>query len=163
MNSKFRNENFNSKVHLFTWNPENWPHLTDELISATILVLHDGSVVSNQWSVGGRQNGIEVDDSFFLLRQGSDRRGIIAAGKVTSEIFQAPHWDGSNKETTYVKYSLSEMVTVDCRLPIEDLETYFVDNSLDIKWNQIFSSGRTLSDRDAEELCRLWEKHLTTL
>ena len=72
-----------TKVHLITWNPELWPDLTDELIDATIKVLHAGSTIIDQWSVGSRKNDIESGDSVFLLRQGNDRRGIVAKGIVS--------------------------------------------------------------------------------
>ena len=118
-----------TKVHLITWNPELWPDLTDELIDATIKVLHAGSRIIDQWSVGSRRNDIESGDSVFLLRQGNDRRGIVAKGIVLGEIFQGPHWDGSKKEANYVEYLLENHVTVDHRLTIADLETHINPSS----------------------------------
>ena len=155
-----------TKVHLITWNPELWPDLTDELIDATIKVLHAGSRIIDQWSVGNRKNDIESGDSVFLLRQGNDRRGIIAKGVVLGEIFQGPHWDSSKSEANYVEYLLESHVTVDHRLPIADLETHINPSSgksFEINWSQIYGSGRTLSDDDGESLLELWDEHLETL
>ena len=155
-----------NKVHLLTWNPEKWPDLTDDLINATKMVLDVGTKLITQWSVGPRKNDIFPGDKVFLLRQGTDRRGIIAAGIVFSEIFQEPHWDGTDRDGNYVQYLLTKMTSIEDRLAIETLETYkdpTSGNSFEIDWDTIYSSGRTLSDHDGQELLNLWLQHTSDL
>ena len=74
---------------LLAWNPDRfpWGDLRDELEK----VKRDGRV-TDRWSVGNRKY-LESGARFFLIRLGSEPRGLVGSGWTTSEPFDAPHWD----------------------------------------------------------------------
>lgn len=53
-----------------------------------------------RWSCRSQQ--IEFGDRVFLLRQGKNKPGIVAAGHTTSEFYWDEHWEKPDREITYV-------------------------------------------------------------
>src|SRR5262249_38819312 len=75
---------------LLTWNPARWPW--SNLAEASQQTADDTPYAS-RWSTGNTKK-IARGDRVFLLKQGEEPRGIIAAGWVTSEqVYEAPHYD----------------------------------------------------------------------
>src|SRR5664280_1078612 len=105
---------------LLTWNPDKWfwdP--SDQL--ATIKQTSSGLSVKDQWSTGSRKKGITPGkDRFFLLRLGSEPRGIIGTGLITSPVFQGPHWDPNRpgEIANYVKVTWDVLLEDDDLLPL---------------------------------------------
>lgn len=81
-------------TYLLTWNPDNWhwDNLEDE-----VRVTADGRPVDEQWSCGNTKR-IRVGDRLFLLRQGVEPKGIMAAGWATSTSYEGPHWDAKRRK-----------------------------------------------------------------
>ena len=77
------------RTFLLTWNPNQWPwdDLHDSIARVATLGYAD-----YRWSCGNRRD-IDFGDRIFLIRLGSDPRGIVASGFVTSPAFDGPHWD----------------------------------------------------------------------
>jgi hypothetical protein len=61
-------------------------------------------------------------DRVFLLRQGTQGRGIIASGTILTDISSDAHWDGSGRSANFVDLVFECVVPVDERLPTEVLE-----------------------------------------
>ena len=78
---------------LLTYNPIYWTW-EQSVRKKAITALKNGGTVPDRWNTGSRRRGIEIGDHVFVLQQGSGKRGLIAQGLASSEIFQAPHWDG---------------------------------------------------------------------
>ena len=56
----------------------------------------------NNWSVGNTRK-VRPKDIAFMLRQGSEPRGIIAAGVIRSEPYLGRHWrNGKREKALYV-------------------------------------------------------------
>jgi 5-methylcytosine-specific restriction enzyme A len=86
------------KTVLLTWNPNKWAWVNlDEMVDETNRL---GSQ-EDQWSVG-RSKDIARGDRFYLIHLGTEPRGIIGSGWVTSEPESKPHWDGSERSALYV-------------------------------------------------------------
>jgi hypothetical protein len=71
---------------ILTWNPQRWdfePGEYDRYVEQTQRT--PTVAVEGSWSAGRRRHGVRVGDRAYLLRQGSDRRGIVASGAVASE------------------------------------------------------------------------------
>lgn len=76
-------------TYLFAWNPErfSWPEL-DQQIHA----VREAGVADDTWSCGTVRY-IPPGSRFFLIRLGSEPRGIVGSGITTDEVREAPHWD----------------------------------------------------------------------
>ncbi len=80
-------------TYLLTFNPEKaykWEDLRDCMDD-----VHDHGFYSTSWSCG-RNRRISAGDRVFMMRQGHQsgkRRGILASGWATSDVYQQEHWD----------------------------------------------------------------------
>jgi hypothetical protein len=80
-------------TYLLTWNPEKaykWDDLQD-----CIDDVRDHGFYATAWSCG-RNRKITAGDRVFMMRQGhesGERRGVIASGWATSDVYQQEHWD----------------------------------------------------------------------
>ena len=81
------------RAFLLTYNPVYWFWPTEDRNAARALIAN-GSPASDQWNTGSRRGGMVPGDHVFVLQQGAGPRGLVAQGYATSEIYQAPHWDG---------------------------------------------------------------------
>ncbi len=77
-----------------------WNYNRDDL-ARIIDKTAEGGRWTETWATGNRIQGIEVGDRAFLLKQGDEPRGIIAAGWFTSTIRQASHWNGEGSVGNY--------------------------------------------------------------
>ena len=78
-----------SKAFLLTWNSLRWPW--PELAQEAGPVAA-GETVTSRWGCG-RNTRIQPGDRLFLLKQGTEPRGIFASGTAVSAPFTALHWD----------------------------------------------------------------------
>src|SRR5262249_29862814 len=85
---------YQGNAYLLTWNPEQWEWADLESMAEQTA---EGRPVEGQWSCGNTKR-IRPGDRLFLLRQGVEPRGIIAAGWATSGSYESPHWDAARRE-----------------------------------------------------------------
>ena len=110
-------------TYLLTWNPNNWAwdNLEDE-----VRVTASGRPVDDRWSCGNTKR-IRVGDWLFLLRQGVEPKGIMAAGWATSATYAGPHWDAERRSrgdtTLYVDVRFDRILKPDYDeiLPVQKL------------------------------------------
>ncbi|MGN6607854.1 MAG: hypothetical protein ACTHMS_12705 [Jatrophihabitans sp.] len=104
---------------LGTWNPVRWPwDAYPDAYRATAA----GRIHRLQWSVHRRRHGVAPGDRFFLLKQGVEPRGIVAAGTIVDGPADGAHWSGRPGATTrYVTVDLDTVVDIDDVLPVEQL------------------------------------------
>ncbi|MDL5159280.1 hypothetical protein [Actinomycetospora termitidis] len=136
---------------ILTWNPLKWdfkPGEYDRHIEAT----ERGERILTRWSVGGRRHNVVVGEKAFLLRQGDDRRGIVAVGLVSRTPCPGPHWDGSAREAWYVDVDWSRFVDVGDRVPTEVL----LEQVSGVPWNYLFGSGVAMTDEETVAVEALW-------
>ena len=79
---------------LFVWNPDKWKWTT---LEQSIEQLENSGKVTERWSCVSHKT-IKPGDRAFLVRLGSEPRGIFAAGCVVSEPFLSKHWNGVDKD-----------------------------------------------------------------
>lgn len=139
---------------ILTWNPVSWEWPAKEF-DAAVRRTAKGQRSSDQWSVGARKQGIVKGDRAFLLRQHAER-GLVASGYFTSPIFTAPHWDGSDRDTTYCKLEWDVVLKPDERLEVEDLKLEVPD----VAWDRLQGSGVMVPAESGAMLERLWQDHL---
>lgn len=76
-------------TYLLTWNPQRWEWTDLAVIAAKTAT---GDTVTLRWSTGNTTR-VNPGDRLFLLRQGEEPRGIVAAGVAVSGVIKEPHWD----------------------------------------------------------------------
>lgn len=126
------------RAYLLTWNPK-----------------HSGTpYLKSRWSTGVTKR-IRSGDRIIFLRIGTEPKGVIGIGYVTTGHFQEKHWrDGLRKNANYIKYRL-ESILPDKPLPIQDLEQRFPS----IDWHPQ-ASGTEIHDASIlPRLEALWARH----
>jgi 5-methylcytosine-specific restriction enzyme A len=91
-------------TYLLTWNPSKW-HWPPRDFNALLEAISAKGFAAGQWSCGNTKK-IREGDRVFLLRQGSEERGLIASGWVTEEPYADRHWGASSPlapEAMYVR------------------------------------------------------------
>ena len=145
-------------TYLLTWDPKNfaWGDIDKSLGE----VERAGAAVV-RWSCGNTRS-IEPGDRVFLLRQGKDKRGIVASGYALSAPYEGPHWSGkSGKQAHYVEVQLGSLVDPRREDPLDINKSR--DRQLDkVHW-ATQSSGISIPERAADVLAGRWRAHLAFL
>lgn len=81
-------------TYLLAWNPKRWDWKT--LADDCETVARGGSA-RRPWSCGNSK-GILVGSRFFLVRLGSDPKGIVGAGRIASSPYEDSHWDPTREK-----------------------------------------------------------------
>lgn len=146
---------------LLTWNPSSfeWDTLADDVAAVS-----NGEMPETpSWSIGGRKSGVEPGDRFFMLRQGVEPRGIMASGRLISEIWRGGHWSGSGT-AGFVDIVFDVLIDPvdepDLVIPIEELVERFEGR---FYFKRVQSSGQRLPDDVAEELEQMWSERVGQL
>lgn len=144
-----------SKSYLFSWNPDKWEWKS---FAEDLAKTSGGETVILRWRCANGQ--VKVGDKAYLFRTGSEPRGIIAAGNVMTEPYQAEHYDAAKaaegKVATYVDIEFTKIVdpAVDPYLPLTELNKIAMDNQ---EWNPQ-SSGIEIKKRSAGALEKRWQQ-----
>lgn len=69
---------FGRRAFLLTWNPENYPWAD---FGQCVLSTEVDDTTVGRWSTGGRTTGIRLGDLVFMLRQGTNGRGLVGCGQ----------------------------------------------------------------------------------
>lgn len=141
-------------TYLLTWNPKRWAWdtLQNDIAEITKSGYHDDS-----WSIAGTRRILE-GDRVFLLRQGTDPRGIVASGKATSGPYEGKHWNkerAAQGETTwYIDVRFDTILDADHEpiLPRAELDQGTLRH---MHWDTQ-GSGITIPDPIAAELEKRW-------
>lgn len=141
------------QAFLVTWNPTGWSWASRD---NDITAIESGHEVDGGWSTGSRAHGIHPGDEIFLLRQGSSKRGIIGYGVAVGDssecCWEGPHWDekrAANGDTAnYVDIRWNVLVDDENRITVERL----LAECPEVKWNQIYGSGRQIPTAVAKRL-----------
>lgn len=76
------------RAWLLTWNPANW---TWDNYEEWCVDTKNGNTHEIAWRCASKQP--EVGDEVFLIKTGAKPRGIMAHGHVSTEAYEAPHYD----------------------------------------------------------------------
>lgn len=139
------------RAFLLTWNPANFPGLANDWPQMRQEVASDGRS-EDRWSTRNQQ--INPGDRVYLLRQGIEPRGIVAAGHATSEVYLDAHWNGEDAETTYVDVEWEALTDLEDPLPIDVLQAEVSG----VHWRPQ-SSGNEVTAHD-EAIATLWREHI---
>jgi len=137
---------------ILKWNPNfssyNMLHYLSDLARCN----RDDSDSDFDWSVWDYEK-IHTGDRFYWVKLGYGQVGIVGAGEITSEPFEAEDWSGKGRRTFYVEFMPDLLINPDA-LPI--LTAAELSSRIpDFEWTR-GHSGLVLSDAQAEELEKLW-------
>ena len=143
---------------ILTWNPQKYRWNENEYLDFVERTARGEGVIMD-WSTGGRIGGVSSGDRVFVLRQGTQGRGIVASGTVVSEIYQDQDWDGSGGLANYVDVLLERLVAVEDALPTNLLKRQLSETN----WDRLQMSGTFIRGKQVDELEELWSNHLASI
>lgn len=76
-------------AYLMTWNPASYPLSKMQDLATK---LREDGFVEFGWSTGSRKD-MELGSRIFLLRQGTEPRGLVGVGEVIGAVTKKTHWD----------------------------------------------------------------------
>jgi hypothetical protein len=142
---------------LLTNNPSRWEFFVDDL-AEWIESTANGHLVEGRWSTGNTTKKIAPGDRAFLIRQGVKRRGIFASGHFITDVFQAAHWDGTDRAANYADVHWDTVLDPDDALPIEILFSELPEG----EWEPN-ASGTQIKPEVVDRLEKLWTKHIAAV
>lgn len=141
---------------LFAWNPNKWNWTT---LDQSIEQIENSGKVTERWSCLSHKT-IKPGDRAFLVRLGSEPRGIIAAGYVISKPFLSKHWSDEDKDIYRVLIDFEVLLNPE-KEPILTLDILKIGNLGIQEWTPQ-SSGISIKPELVEELETVWFNFLTT-
>ena len=153
-----RQFNSTSKNHTFllVWNPKHW---TWDNIEDSIEQVDLTGKCSERWSCGNNKS-IVPGDRIFLIKIGTEPKGIVGAGFATTTSFTDRHWSGENKEAFYIDIDFEVLLNPD-KEPILTLEILKTDKLSTQNWTPQ-ASGISVRPELVDELEAVWFDFLTT-
>ncbi len=143
-------------TYLFAWNPDKWKWTT---LEQSIEQLENSGKVTERWSCVSHKS-IKPGDRAFLVRLGSEPRGIFAAGYVSSEPFLSKHWSGEDKDVYRVLIDFEVLLNPE-KEPVLTLDILKTGNLEKQQWTPQ-SSGISIKPELVDELEAVWFDFLTT-
>lgn len=145
---------------LLTWNSNSskskWESLADDVEAVRNGESRDEG---RRWSVGVRKSGIAPGDRFFMLRQGPEPRGIMASGRIESDVYEDSHWDDPARTANYVDITFDALIDPaeepDRLVPMRELLQRFGE-----RFKRVQSSGQIIPDDVADELEQMWTERV---
>ena len=143
-------------TYLLTWNPHKWPWKNFE---AAYRSIRQVGYLDSGWSCGVTRR-IKEGDRLFLLRQGIEPKGILAAGIATSIPYEAAHFTEKGKTALYIDTRFDVLLRPETEiLPRATLRS---GKLRDVHWDTQ-ASGMSILPDAAAELEDVWTIHLESL
>lgn len=143
-----------TKSYLLTWNPNTWPW--KKYSHQQLEVQQNGGTVM-QWSCGNSKN-IHLGDTFYLMKVGPNKPGIIGKGIVLSNPFKDQHFIDPDREANYIRIRINTLSDNDKPiLSLNNLKKEIPDQL----WTPQ-ASGITIKDDAVVILERIWYEQCST-
>ena len=145
-------------TYLLTWNPGNtdsWPKYHHDLRRFRRI-----GHLDIEWGCGNTRK-ISAGDRLFLLCQGVEPRGIVAAGYAVAPPALVRKRGRSSSTARAVKLNFGQLLDIDSA-PVMEVSQIKAGPLSDVNWSTQ-RSGIALSDHAARALERRWQAHLASL
>lgn len=141
-------------TYLLTWNPVRWQR---EDWEEYIREIEKRGYYEGSWSCGVTKK-IRPHDRVFLIKLGAEPRGIVASGRVVSEVYEAPHWDrrAKRKKALYIDIRFDAILDPEKPFPRACLDKGIY---AEMHWEPR-ASGVIIPNDIAEQLERDWARFL---
>ena len=143
-------------TYLFVWNPKRW---TWDNIEDDVKQVDINGVCSLRWSCGNTKV-IQPGDRIFLVKVGTEPKGLIGAGFATTAPFADKHWNGENRKTNYITSDFETLMNPE-KDPILTLDILKTGKLAKQNWTPQ-SSGISIRPELIDELEGIWFDFLTT-
>ena len=144
-------------TYLFVWNPKRW---TWDTLEDDIEQVDKTGKTRERWSCGNTKS-IQIGDRIFLVKLGTEPKGIIAAGFATTTPFPEKHWTGENRQALYIDIDFEVLLNPE-KEPILTLDILKTGNlSKQYSWTPQ-ASGITIRPDIVDELEAVWFDFLIT-
>jgi 5-methylcytosine-specific restriction enzyme A len=140
------------QTYLFAWNPERWQwDKLDEQIERVGL----NGQADDEWSTGNTKS-LPAGSRFFLIRLGTEPKGIIGSGLTLTSPQPGPHWDVNQHAGAEALYAdiMFDFLSRDVLVTWEELQQPPFSA---FHWG-IRASGVKVPESLAEALEAIWEK-----
>ncbi len=144
------------KTYLFVWNPKRWVWND---IEENIKEINKHGFSSVRWSCGNTKS-MAPGDRMFIVKVGTEPKGIVAEGYITSYPFLDKHWDGERKEALFIQADLNLLLNPDID-PILTLDILNTGNLAAQNWIPQ-ASGISIRPELVDELEAVWFDFLAT-
>jgi 5-methylcytosine-specific restriction protein A len=141
---------------LFVWNPKRW---TWEDIEDNINEVDRTGKCSQRWSCGNTKS-IKPGDRIFLIKVGTEPKGIVGAGFATTEPFPERHWSGEDREAFYIDIDFEVLLNPD-KEPILTLDILKTGKLAKQTWIPQ-ASGISIRPELVDEIEAVWFDFLNT-
>ncbi|MCK9210739.1 MAG: HNH endonuclease [Ignavibacteriaceae bacterium] len=145
-----------NKTYLVVWNPKRW---TWDNIEESVEQVDLTGKCSFRWSCGNTKS-IKPGERIFLVKVGTEPKGIIGAGFATTTSFPGRHWSGENKEAYYIDIDFEVLLNPEKEL-ILTLDILKMGKLAEQSWTPQ-ASGISIRPELVDELEALWFDFLTT-
>lgn len=143
---------------ILTWNPDEFDWGDD--FRKTVEESADNDEIELSWSTGNRNSGVSDGDRVFLLRQGTQGRGIVASGYTRGQIETDRNWrEGSKGTANFVLVALDRVISVEDALSTDVLNQEIPEGN----WDRRQASGTFIRGKVVGRLEALWRRHLGEL
>lgn len=145
-------------TYLATWNPKFW---TWTNLAENAQQTRDGIAVAEPWSCGVTKR-IERGSRLFLLKQGTQPKGIMGSGHSTSGVYEDEHWDASQAERGRTALYIGadwEIILDPAVEPLLPVAAFQAGDLPAVHWNTQ-SSGISIPDPVADRMEALWLRHV---
>lgn len=143
-------------TYLLLWNREKWDWKT---LEQDIEQVDLTGRSSQRWSCGNTKS-IQVGDRIFLVKVGSEPKGIIAAGFATSTPIVEKHWSEENRDALYIDVEFEVLLNSD-QEPILRVEMLKTAKLAQQNWLPM-ASGISVRPELVDELESIWFDFLIT-
>jgi 5-methylcytosine-specific restriction protein A len=141
---------------LFAWNPDKWNWIK---LEQSIEQLNNSGNVTEGWSCASYKT-IRPGDRAFLVRLGSEPKGLFASGYIASEPFLSKHWSNEDKDDYSVLINFDVLLNPETE-SILTLDALKVGNLVKQQWTPQ-SSGISIKSEVVPELEAVWFNFLTS-
>lgn len=140
-------------TYLLSWNPKvwEWTHIQDDISE-----IAENGFSEMQWSTGVTKK-IKAGDRVFVMKLGSEPRGIVASGWATSDVQQSNRYKNTSKKALYIEGQFDTILDPNNVFPIEFLQNNDIYKK--VHWTPQ-ASGMSIPDDVAEKLENDWAKFL---
>ncbi len=144
-------------TYLFVWNPKRW---TWDTIEDDIEQVDKTGKTKLRWSCGNTKS-IQIGDRIFLVKLGTEPKGIIAAGFAMTTPFPEKHWSGENRQGLFIQIDFEVLLNPE-KEPILTIDILKTGNlSKQYSWTPQ-ASGITVRPDIVDELEAVWFDFLNT-
>ena len=151
-------------TYLFVWNPKRWKW---QGLEEAIEQVEQKGYCTYRWSCINSKS-LNPGDRIFLLKLGTEPKGIIAAGYARTTPFLDKHWSGENKNAFYIKLDFEVLLNPEKEpiLTVDRLnQSEISQKARSILYKQNWtpqSSGISIRPELVDELESIWFDFLST-